>query len=86
MKNKYLILVLNVYQDIIANFQLEIEDLLNMPNNPTVEDVAEYYVKDMFGRRKDDPKSDEEWYEFQVISLDKTKVIEVQEDLNVKEN
>ena len=86
MKNKYLILVLNVYQDIIANFKLEIEDLLNMPNNPTVEDVAEYYVKDMFGRRKDDPKSDEEWYEFQVISLDKTKVIEVPEDLNVKED
>lgn len=85
MKNKYLILVLNVYQDIIANFQLEIEDLLNMPNNPTVEDVAEYYVKDMFGRRKDDPKSDDEWYEFQVINLDKSKVVEVQEDLNVKE-
>ncbi len=85
MKNKYLILVLNVYQDIIGNFQLEIEDLLNMPNNPTVDDVAGYYVKDIFGARKDDPKSDEEWYEFQVINLDKSKVIEVPENLNVKE-
>ena len=85
MKNRYLILVLNVYQDIIGNFQLEVKDILNMPNNPTIEDVAEYYVKDIFGKRKDDPKSDDEWYEFQVISLDKTKVIEVQEDLNVKE-
>ncbi len=85
MKNRYLILVLNAYQDIIGNFQLEVKDILNMPNNPTIEDVAEYYVKDIFGKRKDDPKSDDEWYEFQVINLDKSKVVEVQEDLNVKE-
>ena len=85
MKNRYLILVLNAYQDIIGNFQLEVKDILNMPNNPTIEDVAEYYVKDIFGKRKDDPKSDDEWYEFQIINLDKSKVVEVQEDLNVKE-
>lgn len=84
MKSRYLILVLNTYQDIIGNFQLEINDILNMPNNPTVEEVARYHVKDIFGERKDDPTSDEEWYEFQIINLDTSKVIEVSDDLNVK--
>lgn len=85
MKNKYLILVSNSFQDIIGNFQLEIKDLSKMPNAPALEEVAAYYVKDIFGERKEDPISDEDWYDFQIINLETSKVVVAETDLNINE-
>ena len=82
--HKVLVIVMDPWQDVKGSFILEVEDLINLPNNPSLDDVVDYYVKERFGQKKEGKHSNS-WDNYIYIDLKETETVKVQEDLTINE-
>lgn len=82
MMEKHFVIVKDVYGDTLTTLVLKIENLVELPNNPTIEEVAQHYAEEKLGKRL---SGDFMWDSVECWRLDETKDITVPEDLLVGE-
>lgn len=82
--HKVLVIVMDPWSDVTGSFILEVEDLLNMPNNPGLDEVVDYYVKKEFGQKEANKQSGS-WDSYTYIDLKDIKTIKAPNDLLIND-